>query len=209
MNSSTRIATSTIGVYAGLLGAVHGYFELLQGNIASNGIGINAIGAPCQGNLVWHACLPAMTIAPNLTTTGALAITFSLIALVWSAVFIQRKNGGLILILLSVLMLLVGAGFVPPFAGIIAGVVGFRINTQFSISRPSLSGRVLNSLAKFWPWTLIVFIVWSIGGWILGYFFNQIMINLGFVLFFFGNIGLPLLTVVTGLAHDMYNHVAV
>ena len=205
MNNATRVATSTIGIYAGLLGALHGYFELLQGNVTSNGIGINAIGTPCQGNLVWHACLPAMTIVPNLITTGILAITISSIALVWAAVFVQRKNGGLILILLSVLMLLVGAGFVPPFAGIVAGVVGSRINAPFSIAQTSLSGRVLNLLAKLWPWTLIAFVVWSIGGWILGYFFNQIMMSLSFILFFFCNLGLPLLTVVTGIAHDIYN----
>jgi hypothetical protein len=207
MNRATRVAISSIGGYAGLLGILHGYFELLQGNGATNGIGINAVGAPCQGNLVWHACLPAMTIVPNFVITGILAITISWITLVWAALSVQRKNGGLILILLSVLMLLVGAGFVPPFAGIVAGVAGFRIKAPSSIAHISRSGRVLKFLAKLWPWTLIAFVAWSIGGWILGYFYNQIMMSLSFILFFFCNLGLPLLTVVTGIAHDVDNHI--
>jgi len=206
MNSATRVATATIGVYAGLLGVVHGCFELLQGDVVPSGIGINAIGVPCQGDAVWHACLPAMTIVPNLIATGVLAIIVSLIVLVWAAAFVQRKNGGLILILLSILMLLVGAGFIPPYAGIIAGVVGGKINAPLPIWRARLSGRVLSLLAKLWPWTLIVFVVWSIGGWFLGYYFNQTMMNLSFILFFFCNLGLPLLTVFTGLVRDIHNH---
>jgi hypothetical protein len=124
MNNSTRFVASTIGVYAGLLGGVHGYFELLQGDIAPGSIGINAIGAPCQGGVVWHACLPAMTLVPNFLVTGVLAIIISLIIVVWAAVFIQRKNGGLILILLSILMLLVGAGFIPPYQASSRGLPG-------------------------------------------------------------------------------------
>jgi hypothetical protein len=43
MKSATRIAASTLGVYAGLLGMEHGYFETLQGSVAPSGITINAI----------------------------------------------------------------------------------------------------------------------------------------------------------------------
>jgi len=205
MNRATRVAISTIGVYAGLLGAVHGTFVTLQGYIAPSGIGINAIGAPCQGDAVWHACLPAMTLIPNFLVTGILAIIISLIIVVWAAVFIQRKNSGLILILLSILMLLVGGGFIPAFTGIIAGVAGTRINSSFDFWRTRLSGSTLSFLAKLWPWTLIAFVVWSLGGWILGYFFNQAMIELSFVLFFFCDLGLPLLTALTGFARDIHN----
>lgn len=204
MKSATRVATSTIGVYAGLLGAIHGYFETLQGNVVPGGIGINAIGAPCQGDVVWHACLPAMTIVPSFIVTGILAIIISLIIVVWAGVFIQRKNSGLILILLSILMLLVGGGFIPTFAGIVAGVAGTGINTRLVFWRTRLSGSALRSLAKLWPWTLIVFVAWSLGGWFLGYFFNQVMINLSLVLFLVCNLGLPLLTVITGFACDIY-----
>ena len=205
MNRATRVAASIIGVYTGLLGAAHGYLETLQGDVAPGGIMINAIGAPCQGDWVWHACLPAMTIVPNFLTTGVLAIIVSLITLMWAAIFIQRKNGGLILILLSILMFLVGGGFIPTFAGIIAGIAGTGINAPLTFWRTRLSGGAIDFLAKLWPWILIAFMVWSLGGWIIGYFFNQAMIDLSFVLFFFCNLGLPLLAIFTGIAHDIHN----
>lgn len=72
---------------------------------------------------------PAMTIVPSILVTGILAILFSLIFLVWATMFVQRKNGGLVLILLSIVMLLVGGGFGPPILGIIIGAAGTRINT--------------------------------------------------------------------------------
>jgi len=204
MNRATSVTASVIGGYAGLLGAAHGYFETLQGSVAPDGIGINAMGAPCQGDAVWHACLPAMTIIPNFLATGVLAILFSLVALVWAAGFIQREKGGLILILLSILMLLVGGGFVPTFAGIIAGVAGTRINAPLTFWRSRFAGRSLSFLAKLWPRTLIAFVVWSLGGWLLGHFFNQTMLTLGVILFFFFDLELPLLTVFTGFARDIH-----
>lgn len=42
-----RVAASMVGVYAGLLGAIHGYSEILQGNVAPDSLMINAIGSPC------------------------------------------------------------------------------------------------------------------------------------------------------------------
>jgi|SRR5450756_107566 len=148
MKSATRVAISTIGVYAGLLGAVHGYFETLQGNVAPSGIAIKAIGPPCQADKVWHACLPAITLVPNFLVAGILAIIISLTIVVWAAAFIQRKNGGLILILLSILMFLVGGGFIPFFTGIIAGVAGTRIKAPMAFSRTRLSGTALSFLAQ-------------------------------------------------------------
>lgn len=204
-NCATRITASIVGVHAGLLGAAHGYFEILQGDIAPGGIRINAIGAPCQADVVWHACLPAMTVVPNLLVTGILAIVLSLIALMGAAVFIDRKNGSLVLILLSILMLLVGGGFIATFGGIIAGGAGTRIKAPPTFFQTRLSSSALRFLARLWPWAVIAFVVWSISGWILGHYFNQLMVSLSFILFFFCNLGLPLLAVFTGLARDVHN----
>ena len=44
--------------------------------------------------------------------------------------FVRRKNGGLIQLLLSIAMLLVGGGFAPPIVGILASVAGLGINTS-------------------------------------------------------------------------------
>ena len=65
-----------------------------------------------------------MTLVQNFLITGIFAILVSLVVIAWSAMFIQPKNGGITLILLSLFMLLVGGGFIPPLFGIIAAVIG-------------------------------------------------------------------------------------
>ena len=74
-----------------------------------------------------------MTLIQNFLITGIFAILVSLVVVAWAAMFVQRKNGGLTLILLSILMLLVGGGFIPPLFGIIAGVIGW-----YGKSKPEL-----------------------------------------------------------------------
>jgi hypothetical protein len=104
-NSATRVVASSVGVYGGLLGMEHGIGEILQGDGAPSGILINAIGP--QAKDMWQGREPALTIIPNFFVAGVLAIIVSLIVLLWAAAFVQRKNGGLVLILLSMIQFLV------------------------------------------------------------------------------------------------------
>src|SRR5579864_5323787 len=120
MVDKMRAVASVLGVLAGLIGAYHGYNEVLQGSVNTPGVFINAIGPPCQGN----ACFPAMTLAPNFLIAGILAILMSIVVLVWATALVQRSRGGLVLIGLSIVLLLVGGGFLPPALGILAGIVG-------------------------------------------------------------------------------------
>jgi hypothetical protein len=123
---TSRVAASMIGIIAGFIGAEHGYYEILQRDRALNGVLFDAISGKSFSNLPtaqWTGW-PAMTLIPNFLITGILAILVSLVVMAWAAMFVQRKNGGLTLILLSILMLLVGGGFIPPLFGVIAGVIG-------------------------------------------------------------------------------------
>lgn len=120
--SKTRVAASAIGIFGGLGGASHGPGEMLQGNIAPNGLVLEA-----WPELTVLAGEPAMTIIPSFLVTGVLTIIFGLLVAVWAAKFVQRKNGGLVLILLSIIMLLVGGGLFPPVFGVVAGIIGTRI----------------------------------------------------------------------------------
>jgi hypothetical protein len=202
MKSASRVTASALGAYAGLLGAVHGYFEILQGNVAPNGLMINAIGPPCQPEMVAHACFPAMTVIPNFLVTGILAVVVGLTAAIWAAAFVQRKRGVLILVLLSLSMLVVGGGFVPTFVGLIAAYAGTRIHAPPTQQRTRLSPRALHTLAKLWPWSLVAYFAWVFPAqWLLGRFFNAFLLNAGLILFFC-DLGLPLLAVSTGFAHD-------
>ena len=54
-----------------------------------------------------------MTLVVNFFVTGVLAIIVGLMVILWSAAFVQRKNGGVVLILFSVALLLVGGGLAP------------------------------------------------------------------------------------------------
>lgn len=122
----TRIAASILGVFAGIGGGVfHGVGEILQGSVVPRELMIEA-----WPSMKATAGEPAITIIPNLMITGEMAIIMGLVVVIWSAEYIDRKNGGLILVFLSILMLLVGGGIVPAIIGVIGGLVGMRIKSE-------------------------------------------------------------------------------
>lgn len=140
-----------------------------------------------------------MSIIPNLLLTGILSVILGLLILVWSIFFTQRKHGGLDLMLLSVALLLFGGGIFPPLIGLIAGATGTRINKPLPGQTP---GRFLRLVAKLWPWPLVVFMVWVLGQFVVGYFFNDFLISvMGFGLLLI-LLTLPL-SVYTAYAHDL------
>lgn len=149
--SGARMVASLFGILAGLGGLTHGIGEVLQGNVSPSGIAIYSwTQGPIATNMGGE---PAMTIVPNLLVTGVLAIFVSLTTLVWSAVFVQRKNGGRVLIALSVIMLLFGGGFGSPIIGVLAGVAGTGINNAppaWWRMRPT--GNSCHFVALLWPW---------------------------------------------------------
>jgi len=202
MNKAIRVTASGLGVSAGIAGIEHGYFEVLQGNVRPEGLMIVSIGPPCQPELVWNKCEPAMTIIPNFLITGILAIILGLITIVWSLAFVQRKQGGLVLILLSIGLLLFGGGLFPPLIGIIAGLVGTRINKPLIWTRDHLPNTLSRWLAKLYPWTLIAYLVLVFGQFVIGHFFNDwLSANMGINVILI--LGLLLLSVVSASTHDI------
>jgi hypothetical protein len=205
MKNASRIAASALGIYAGLLGAVHGCFEILQGNTTPGGLMISAIGPPCQPELATHACFPALTLIPNFLITGIVALVAGLVAALWAGAFVQRKRGGVTLMLLSLLMLLVGGGFVALFIGLMAGFAGTQINRS---SPPQRARRFENAgrfFTRLWPWTLVAYFVWVFPAqWLLGRFFSAFLLDASLLLFFCFDLGLPLLAVFSGLAYDKW-----
>lgn len=201
MRQATKTVTTWFGVAAGIAGIEHGYFEILRGNTKPESVMIASIGPPCVREEVWNACEPAMTVLPNYLITGILAVVIGLLILIWSLVFVKRKYGGLVLILLSVLLLLFGGGLFPPLISIVAGLAGIKINKPM-IGKPS--GSILLIAAKLWPWPLVVFLVWIFAQFPLGYFFNDFMLKamyFGLALIF---VTLPL-SVYTAYGHDVQN----
>jgi hypothetical protein len=172
MRKATRTVAAWLGAVAGIAGIEHGYFEILQGNVRPEGMVIASIGPPCVPDEVWNACEPAMTIIPNFLISGIISGVIGLLVLIWSIAFIQRKRGGFVLILLSLALLLFGGGFFPPLIGIVAGIAGLRINKPLRQKRP---GSFLRFASRFWPWPLVIFLMWVSGQWVVGYFFNDFL----------------------------------
>ncbi len=204
MRTATKVTVSTFGVLAGLAGIEHGIGEALQGNVAPDGMMISSWPGSAFFRIV--AGEPAMTIVPNLFVTGILAILFSLVFLVWATMFVQRKNGGLVLILLSIVMLLVGGGFGPPILGIIIGAAGTRINAPLTWWRAHLSIGLRRFLGKLWPrffvGSLIAWLLLFPGSILLDSFFGVSNPSQTIGIFALSAFGSLLLTVVAGFAYD-------
>jgi len=205
MRNATNVTVATFGVLAALAGLEHGIGEILQGNRAPDGIMI--VSWPGSAFFRIVAGEPAMTIVPNLLVTGILAIIVSLIFMVWTTLFVKRKHAGLVLILLSIVMLLVGGGFGPPLLGIILGVAATRINAPFTWWRAHLPRGARRFLTTLWPWSLVAgFIAWLLlfpGSTLLDYFVGVTNPERTMVTLIFSAFGLLLLAIVTGFAYDL------
>ncbi|HEX6208422.1 MAG TPA: hypothetical protein VF058_08715 [Actinomycetota bacterium] len=152
---ATRIFASVVGTLAALAGIEHGVGEILQGSVPPESIVIESWPASEAFEILGGE--PAMTVVPNLVATGILAIAVSVILGVWAVGFADRRRGGLVLILLSLLLFLVGGGFGPPLIGVIAGIAATGIGAV-PRRRPGTLGRALGTA---WAWIL--------GAAVLGY----------------------------------------
>ena len=126
-----KAAIMGLGIFAGLGGATHGPGEILQGNIAPTDIMIKA-----WPSLTALNGEPAMTVLPNFIVAGILTIIVGLLVATWAGKFVERKTGGLELTLLSIVMLLVGGGIIPPFFGVAAGLLCIVLNHKAAKTEP-------------------------------------------------------------------------
>lgn len=196
MRKAAKIIAASFGLFAGFGGLEHGYFEVLQGSAKPDAIMIASMGAPCVPEEIWHLCEPAMTILPNFLVTGILSMTLGLVTMVWAVAFVQRPRGGMVLALLSLGLLLFGGGIFPPLIGIVGGLVGNKIHTPLT-RQP---GALWNALANAWPWTIILLFVGLFSQFVIGYFFNEWLMENGAILLL-----LPVLLVVSILAGYGYD----
>jgi hypothetical protein len=151
-DGATRATVAAFGAVAGLAGIEHGIGEVLQGNTPPSGSVIASWPDTDAFDVLGGE--PAMTVVPNLLVTGILAVLASSAFLLWSTVFVRRRNSGVGLIVIAVVMLLVGAGFGPPLLGLVVGAAATRMGApprrphSWHVSR---TGRIL---AQLWPWFL-------------------------------------------------------
>jgi len=194
MRSAIRLTAVLLGVYVAVLGVTHGYFELQQGDVRTEQIAIHAIGSPCEPGTVWHDCLPAMTLLPSFTWAGISSMIVSAALLLWAGFFYSIQRSGWIMLILAIVLLLVGGGFVAMFVGVVAGFVATRLHNPNHLPR---------FLAFLWPGTLLLYILWIITQWTVGTFFNEWLLSLAGIAFFL-DIGLLLLTGLSAIALDFW-----
>jgi hypothetical protein len=199
MRKATRIIAASFGAFAGFGGLEHGYFEILQGNVRPESMMITSMGAPCVPEEVWHICEPAMTILPNFLMTGILSMLLGAVTMAWAAFFVQQPRGGAILALLCLGLLLFGGGIFPPLIGIVGGLIGMKINTPLK-KQP---GPIWNVLASAWPWTVILFFIWLFSQFVVGYFFNNFIMENGAVALPFLILGLMVLSTFSAYGYDL------
>ncbi|MBI2649434.1 MAG: hypothetical protein HYW93_07275 [Thaumarchaeota archaeon] len=108
---------------------MHGVFEVQQGSSATPGIFINAKGGDCQ-----PSCFPAMTILGNYSYARVAATLVGLILLVWAIARTGKPGGEVGLAILSLILLLVGGGYLPPILGIVAAVLSRYVKRSAVVS---------------------------------------------------------------------------
>lgn len=210
MKNATYTMTVAVGALMGLGGIEHGIGEILQGNTAPTGIMI--LSWPETPFFRILGGEPAMTIIPNLLVTGILAILSSLIFLIWTTRFVRKENGGPVLVLLSIIMLLVGGGIAPPLIGTILGASVTISRTPLTWPRAHLSADILHWLGRPWRWFLSICISALLfllpGSGILAYFFG--VNNPGLIYFAISlAFGSLLLSILSGFASDIRSELSV
>ena len=157
--NGTRLEVAAFGILCGLTGIIAGYFEILQGNIAPTGIKISTIGP--SYTMADDFTYFAITIIPNLRITGILAILFSCSVITWSIRYVDRKNGALILLGLSIAQMLVGGGWVIDLA-LMSSILATRINKPHEWWRKRLPVNLRLWLARLFPVSVIAYALISI-----------------------------------------------
>jgi hypothetical protein len=207
-NKNTKITASAIGVLLGLAGILnHGLFEILQGNIATNGFYIEAIG---ENHRYWiYGTEGAFTLIHNFLITGISAVLVGLAIVFWSIKYIHTKHGATVFLLLLILLTLVGGGighiilFIPTWA------FATRINKSLNWWKRILSFQLRKKLAGIWIYfltaTLISWLVVMELG-IFGYFPGpnnpDTIINIVFI-FLFSTVILACISFISAIAKDI------
>ena len=204
----TRIIATTVGVFFGLFSSInHGIFEILQGNIPTNGFLINAIG---EAQRFWpEGTEPAFTLIPNFMLTGIAAILVGIAIIVWSIWYLPTKHGRTVFLGLFILSFLVGGGIGQAFFFIPAWAFATRIGKPLNWWRKVLPNKIWPLLSKLWMTLLVLATIAMLIGLemaIFGYFpgitasEDLMNINMSIV---FGSAILYVLSFIAGFGHEL------
>jgi len=166
INHATKKTATSFCILSGFASIIHGFFEILQGNVPVKIGKILAIG---PAHRLWEfGGEPALTIIPNYLITGILAIIISICLFVWAFIFIDKKHNLLWIVLLTISILLFGGGLAPPTFMIISIVAILFIKQDLVFRISSFMGKILNYFSFLWPGILyfqyVLFLIAIISG---------------------------------------------
>lgn len=207
-NKKTRITASAIGVLLRLAGIFnHGLFEILQGNISTNGFYIEAIG---ENHRFWlYGTEGAFTLIHNFLITGIIAVLIGISIVFWSIKYIHFKHGATVFLALLILLTLVGGGIGHILLSVPAWAFATRINKSLGWWNKILSHQLRKRLESIWLYSLSAtlvswLIVMELG--IFGYFPGQsnpdTVLNIVFI-FLFSTAVLACITFICAIAGDI------
>jgi hypothetical protein len=206
MTNATRVTVGTFGILAGLAGIEHGIGEILQGNVAPDGVLI--LSWPDSAFFRILGGEPAMTLVPNLLVSGLLTIVLSLAFAGCGVLLAHPRHGSRMLLLLALAMLLVGAGFGPPLLGLIVSLTAARIGEPRAGKRVGPLAGTGHVLAGLWPWSyaaaIVAWLALMPGLSLLDYTVGATKPISDVVVYsvILSAFGFLILAIVTGLAHD-------
>lgn len=154
-NKSTSIYVQIFGVLVGLVGAVHGVFETLQGNKSTTGMILPEIGA--------------LTIIPNYLATGIAAILAGALVVIWTLGFVNKRIWPSVFITLCILLFFVGGGFAQILLILTAWMVSTQIHNPLSWWRKMIPHRIRVIFAGLWLPVLALgtlFLTIGVGIWL-------------------------------------------
>jgi hypothetical protein len=206
--SPTRVIATTVGVFFGLFSSInHGIYEIFQGNKATNGFLINAIG---EAQRFWpEGTEPAFTLIPNFMLTGIAAVVVGAAIIVWSIWFLPTEHGRKVYLGLFILSFLVGGGIGQTFFFIPAWAFATRMGKPLNWWRKTLPRRSWPYFSKLWKFTLALAIVLMLIGLemaIFGYFPGELaveeLMNVN-MLFVFGSAILFIISFIAGFGQEL------
>jgi hypothetical protein len=147
-NGATIQITSILGVTLALSSFLHGFFEILQGNKATSGMIIQAIG---EHQRFWvHGTEEAFTVIPNFMITGLIAIILSIATATWSIKFIGNKHGSAIFLILCIALTMFGGGIAHVAFFLPVWAYSTRSHKRLTLWRKVFSNRIGVAVGKLW-----------------------------------------------------------
>ena len=198
---AVRISSAAFGTLCGLTGIIAGAFLILQGDSSVNAVKISYIGPEYR---MWeHETYVAFTLIPNYILSGLTTLIIS-ITLVYISLFkLHKRYGSIVFLVLSVLQLFTGGGFVIDLA-LITFLLSFGIRSKLKVWTRIFSNKLGKFLAVLWFPALIFYLGLSVAMLALTIagtnksYFMELMVVLATIMF------LPIILMIFGsLAYEV------